>query len=430
MRNNKFFISTLILMCSGLITKILGFIIRIIYTRIVGEEAISLYTIVMPTYSLLITFATLALPLAISKLVAENKKRPQKILINSSFIIMLVNIALILIIFLSGEFIAVSLLKEPRATKLIYAMALTIPFISISSILKGYFFGKQKMFPNALSNIIEQIIRIILIILIIPKLMNKSIIYAVMGLILMSIASETASIITFLCFAPKKFSIKKSDIKPDLATFNDILSISIPTVSSRLVGNIGFFFEPILLTNILLYSGFSNSYILANYGAYNAYAISLLTLPSFFIMAICSSIVPEISKFYSRNNLTWVRKRFKQATILSFAMGLVFSLFIMLFRNELLTILYKTTTGSEFIKVLGPIFVLFYLEGPLTSTMQAIGKAKTTFSITFLGIIIKLGIMSILGFVGFGIYALIYAEIINIIFVVSLNSIFIKKYLF
>lgn len=62
--------------------------------------------------------------------------------------------------------------------------------------------------------------------------------------------------------------------------------------------------------------------------------------------------------------------------------------------------------------------------------MQAIGKAKTTFTITFLGIIVKLSIMSLLGFIGFGIYALIYAEIINIIFVVSLNSIFIKKYLF
>ncbi|MBQ4583460.1 MAG: oligosaccharide flippase family protein [Bacilli bacterium] len=430
MRNNKFFISTLILMCSGLITKILGFIIRIIYTRIVGEEAISLYTIVTPTYSLLITFATLALPLAISKLVAENKKRPQKILINSGFIIMLVNIAIILIVFLCGEYIAVNLLKEPRATKLIYAMALTIPFISISSILKGYFFGKQKMFPNALSNIIEQIIRIILIILIIPKLIEKSIIYAVIGLILMSIASETASIITFLCFAPKKFTIKKSDIKPDLGTFNDILSISVPTVSSRLVGNIGFFFEPILLTNILLYSGFSNNYILANYGAYNAYAISLLTLPSFFIMAICSSIVPEISKFYCHNNLTWVRKRFKQATILSFIIGLLFSLLIMAFRDSLLSLLYKTTTGSEFIKVLGPIFVLFYLEGPLTSTMQAIGKAKTSFAITFLGIVVKLSVMSLLSFAGLGIYALIYAEIINIIFVVSLNSIFIKKYLF
>ena len=57
MKNNKFLTATFILMIGGLITKILGFIIRIIYTRMVGNEAIALYSLVMPTYSLLLTIA-------------------------------------------------------------------------------------------------------------------------------------------------------------------------------------------------------------------------------------------------------------------------------------------------------------------------------------------------------------------------------------
>lgn len=68
-----------------------------------------------------------------------------------------------------------------------------------------------------------------------------------------------------------------------MKTTKEILSISIPTVSGRLVGNIGFFFEPILLTNILLFAGYSMDFILNEYGAYNAYTISLLAMPSFFI---------------------------------------------------------------------------------------------------------------------------------------------------
>ena len=55
MNKNLFIKSTLILTISGIITKILGFIIRVITTRIVGTEVISLYSIVIPTYSLLIT---------------------------------------------------------------------------------------------------------------------------------------------------------------------------------------------------------------------------------------------------------------------------------------------------------------------------------------------------------------------------------------
>ena len=69
---NKFFTSTFILMLSGLSTKVLGLIIKIIFTRIVGNTTISLYTIVMPTYSLLLTIGTFAMPTTIAKLIAPS----------------------------------------------------------------------------------------------------------------------------------------------------------------------------------------------------------------------------------------------------------------------------------------------------------------------------------------------------------------------
>lgn len=421
MKRNVFLESTIILLIGGFITKCLGFIIRIVYTRMVGNEAISLYTIVTPTYSLLLTIATLSLPIAISKLVAEEKINSKKILISSSAIVLFLNLLVILTILLMSDFIACDLLKEPRAKYLLIAMSLTLPFVSISSIIKGYFYGKQKMLPHTISNVIEQIVRLILIYLLIPMLMNKGVIYAVIGLILLSVASETASIITFLFFLPKKFKIHKNDLKPDLGTAKNILSISLPTVSSRLIGNVGFFFEPIILTNLLLYCGYSNSYILTQYGAYNAYSISLLTLPSFFVMAISSALIPEISKFYALKDYKMVKKRFKQAMSISFIIGLIFSLIILFTRDFLLTTLYKTTMGSEYILIMAPIFVLFYLEGPLISSMQAIGKANETMKITLWGVIIKLGVMAILSLCHIGMYSLVIAEIINIIYVVFAN---------
>ena len=70
---NKFIKSTIILIIGGLITKLLGFVIKIVYTRMIGEGGISLFMLVTPAYSLFITIAQLGLPIAISKLVAENK---------------------------------------------------------------------------------------------------------------------------------------------------------------------------------------------------------------------------------------------------------------------------------------------------------------------------------------------------------------------
>ena len=417
-------------MIGGLITKLLGFGIRIIYTRMVGSDAINLYSLVMPTYSLLLTIATLSLPVVISKLISEHKTKSIKILSNATIITLVLNFIVIITIYFTKDFIATTLLNDSRCSTLLMAMALTFPFVSLSSILKGYFYGKQKMAPHTISNIIEQLVRLALIFLVIPKLINMGIVYSVMGLILISIASELASIITFLVFLPKKFKITKEDLKPDMKTSKEILSISIPTVSGRLIGNIGFFFEPILLTNILLFAGYSMDFILNEYGAYNAYTISLLSMPSFFIAAISSSLLPEISKFYYKENLVMVKRRLKQAVILSFIVGSIFSSFIYLFREPLLSTLYNTTKGSEYIEILAPFFVLFYLEGPLQSVLQAIGKAKTTMFITMVAVITKLVTMSILSLCHIGMYSLVIAEIIDIFIIVILCVKSIRKELY
>ena len=428
MKKNLFIKSTLILILSGFLTKILGFIIKVIYTRIIGEYGISLYSIAVPTYSLLLTIATLAIPISISKLVSENKGRSIRILTSAAFLIISINLVLVFVIFLTKDFLAVNLLKEPKASPIIMAFALTLPFVSISSVLKGYFAGKQNMVPHATSNIIEQIVRLIIILVVLPILKRKSDMLAILGLILLTIISEISSIIVFLFFLPKKINFN-TKILPSKKITKDILDISIPTVSGRIIGNIGYFFEPIILTNLLLFSGYNNSYILSEYGAYNAYSLALLTMPSFFIGAIATSLLPEISKFNGNNNLKMVKRRIHQSIIFSLIIGIFFSLLIFIFRDKLLFSLYNTTKGSDYIKVLAPFFVLFYLEGVLTSSLQALGYAKVTMNITLYGVIIKLFIMAILSLCNIGIYSLVIAEIINIFFVVFFNFKHLKKYI-
>lgn len=428
MKKNLFIKSTLILILSGFLTKILGFIIKVIYTRIIGEYGISLYSIAVPTYSLLLTIATLAIPISISKLVSENKGRSIRILTSAAFLIISINLVLVFVIFLTKDFLAVNLLKEPKASPIIMAFALTLPFVSISSVLKGYFAGKQNMVPHATSNIIEQIVRLIIILVVLPILKRKSDMLAILGLILLTIISEISSIIVFLFFLPKKINFN-TKILPSKKITKDILDISIPTVSGRIIGNIGYFFEPIILTNLLLFSGYNNSYILSEYGAYNAYSLALLTMPSFFIGAIATSLLPEISKFNGNNNLKMVKRRIHQSIIFSLIIGIFFSLLIFIFRDKLLFSLYNTTKGSDYIKVLAPFFLLFYLEGVLTSSLQALGYAKVTMNITLYGVIIKLFIMAILSLCHIGIYSLVIAEIINIFFVVFFNFKYLKKYI-
>ncbi len=429
-KENLFLKSTFILIISGFLTKILGFLIRIIYSRIIGEVGVALYSIATPTYSLLLTISSLAIPTAISKLIAENMakgNRSIKILTTSAAIILTINFSLIIIMLLTSKFIANNLLQEPRSYPILIAMALTLPFVSISSVFKGYFYGKQNMVPHATSNVLEQIVRIIIIYLVLPKLMNINVLCAVVGLVLLTIISEVSSIIVFLFFLPAKIKLTKADLKPNFTTTKNILDISLPTVSSRIIGNIGYFFEPIILTNLLLLSGYSNSYILTEYGAYNAYSLSLLTMPSFFIAAVSMSIIPEIAKFYTQKNFKMVKRRIKQGLLFALLIGIFFSFLIFVFRDQLLFTLYKTTKGSNYIKILAPIFVLFYLEGVIISSLQALNKAKITMNISLFGVLIKLIILALFSLFHIGIYSLVISEIVNIFFVVFTNLYYLKK---
>ena len=430
MKKDTFKMSIFILLIGGLITKILSFIIRVLFTRTITDEGMNFYTIVSPTFSLLIALASFSLPISISKIISKQTTARPKIMFTSLFFGLTFSFVLLLLVLLLAPFISSTLLKEETLTPLIYAMAFTLPFISITSVLKGYFLGKMKVIPNTVSNIFEQLARIIFLIFLLPKLVSKSIILGVVSYILFNIITEIISIFVFYLYLPKKIMLTKNDFLPSKSIINEILATSIPSVSGRIIGNIAFFLEPILLTNILLFVGYPSSYILAEYASYNAYAIGLLTLPSFFIAAICQILIPEISKYYNLKKYTLVKKRMKQALKYSFTIGLFFSIFLFFTRDFFLEILYKTTRGSDYIFILAPFFVLFYLEAPLTSTLQAINKAKAAMKITLLGAIIKLLIMSILSFLRVGIYGLVFSEIINIIIVVFLNYRILKKALY
>ncbi len=424
---NKFVKSTLILIVGALLTKLLGFIIKIIFTRTVSEADINLYSIIMPTYSLLITLAQLGFPLAISNLIAENKTTSKKILFSIIPASLLINIILITLVFLTAPYISNNLLHNKDAYYPIISIAFILPFISISSIIRGYFFGKQQMFPHTLSNIIEQLFRLLLIIILLPKILKYGTIITVSVYILLNILSEIISVIVFLFFAPKNFSIKKKDLTPDITIIKDILSIAIPTTSSRIIGNIGYFFEPIILTYTLTICGYSNNFILSEYGTYNAYVLPLLTIPSFFILALNTSLIPEISK--NRNNKKIVIKRLKQSLIFSFIIGLVSNTFVYIFTKDILNIVFKTSKGIEYIKFLSPFFVFLYLEGPLASTLQALNYAKYTMTVTIITTIIKLLTLFIFSLLHIGLYGLLISEIINIFLILYLNSIKIKKIL-
>ncbi|MDD2505265.1 MAG: oligosaccharide flippase family protein [Bacilli bacterium] len=424
---NKFIQSTIILMIGGILTKLFSFIIKIYFTRVIGTDGINIYAIIMPTYSLLITITQLGFPIAISNLIAKGQKSGKNVMFSIIPVSLILNLFLILILILSASFLSNNLLHEPRAHVPLICLAFVLPFVSISSIIRGYFFGKQKMMPHTLSNVIEQIFKFLIVILVLPHLLKFGTIIAVSGYILINIVSEIISIIVFLLFLPKKFSIVKEDIKPDLGTIKEVLSISLPSVGGRIIGNIGFFFEPIVLTFIMLLVGYESNYIISQYAIYNTYVIGLLIVPTFFVTALSTALIPEISK--NTNNKIKAKRIYKKSLFWAFLLGAIANCFFFFYSGNILMLVFNTTSGVSYIKVLSFFFVFYYLEAPMASTLQALGYAKYSMKTTTIGIITKLFMIVILSLFKIGIYSLIFAEIVFIFIVVILDYFKIKKIL-
>ena len=417
MKNNLFFKSTLILIIGGGLSKILGMITKIILVRTIGVDGVSLHMLIMPTFLLFITLSQFGLPITISKLVSEDKVNNKRLVLSTLVISILFNLFLIVLIILIAPYLANNLLKNKDAYLPILCIGSTLPFMSITSIIRGYFFGKQNMYPHVISNIFEQVIRLLLIIFITPYLLKYSISIAVTGLILYNIISEGLSIFILYFYLPKKVTIRKKDLIPQKVMVKEVLDISLPTTSSKIIGSISYFIEPIILIQILTYTGYSTTFITNEYGIISGFVIQTLLLPSFFTLAISQALIPVISKNYALGNKVYIKKKIKQATLFSFGIGFFITSILLINPSFFLNILYNTTKGSNYIYVVAPFFLIFYFQGPLTSSLQAMNKSKQAFLITLKGIIIKTMLLITLSFFKLGLYPLIISTIINVIYV-------------
>jgi len=421
---NKFIKSTIILIIGGAITKILAMVIKIFLTRAIGDNGIGLYMMVLPTFNLFITLCSLSLSTSISKLISERRKS-KRVVLSIVPTCLIYNFVLMGIIILFAPFIANHLLKNSLTYYPIMAIAFTLPFICISSILKGYFYGNENMIPFVISNIVEQIIRLLFIIFMIPKLMANGVSSVVSFVVLINVFSELASIVCLILFIPNK-KISIGDFKFDKKIMKDVLDISLPSTGSRLIGSISYFFEPIFLTYVLLQVGYNSEYITQEYGVITGYVYPLLFIPSFFTAAISTALLPVISSSYSKGYYGYAKKKLMQAIGISIFIGIIFTIIFMLIPEILLDFIYNTKMGINYIRVVCPFFLLYYIQGPLTSYLQAINMADVAMRGTFVGAIIK-NILLLFLPLFMGIWGFIIAAIVNILYVTVQHMYYVIK---
>ena len=427
LKNNLLIKNIFILLVSGVLTKIFGMISKILYTRIAGIKIISLYTLIVPTLMLIISITQFSFPISISKLSAEGKYKDKKLLSNAYFIGIIINIISFITIILLSKTVA-NLLHNKSLYIPILSISFIIFFTTTSSIQRGFLHGKEDMLPTAASNVIEEIVKILLIIIVFPIVVLKGNIVSVTFLILFNIIIELVSISIMSNVIERKYLKQdKSKYSIDKTIIKDILKISVPTTMTRLISGIGFFLEPIILTNILLKTGYNLNYITLEYGIINSYVIPLLSLPTFFSSIIASALLPNLTKIYKDKKINNFNNKLFKLMSLSLVIGLICLIFILAFPKQILNIIYSVNLGINYIYLIGPFFLIIYMQPALAAAMQAMDKTDKLFKISVISIIIKYIVLTITGLLGFGINCLIFSMITGIIITTLLVLITVLK---
>lgn len=384
--------NTLILIITSLIIRILSLGNRVILTRLLGNEGISLYVITLPSIMLFMSIASFSLNTALSKVISENlatKKYQEKKIILSAISIGLIMTALTsgIILIIIKPLVNLGL-KQEDAFYPILSSLLFLPLVMLNNIFRGYFNGHNRINVSALANLIEQVSRISFGILFLFLFLPYGLVTSVtMSIIAMGVG-ELISLIFIL------IKIRKTKISTSNYSSNNpqkaILEIAVPTTFSRLIGNLSEFLEPIIYTLALTIVGFSSKEILFEYSAITAYSLPLITICSFISQSIAVAIIPNISRSKALGEDYKVLYYIRKSLLLSFIPGILVTILLHNYADEYMNLVYNSSIGSHYVQKLSVFFIFYYLLSPLWAIMQALGHAQFLFKLNIISNILKL----------------------------------------
>lgn len=435
LKENKFARGALILLVGGLICKLIGAIYRIPLSNILGPEGIGIYQLVFPIFSLFLILASGGSATALSKLVAScrakgEKKRARRFLFQSIILLLVVSLVF------SGLFLAFggplsSFQGNEKAALGYVGAAIAIVFASVLTAFRGYFQGYQNMTPTAVSQIVEQVLKLVLGLTFAHLLIGRGPAYGAMGAMIGVGVSEIFALlylaITY-AFKRKKLDILEPEIE---TTFSQDLKLlikqTLPITLNSLIMPLILAIDSFLIVNLLVSSGNSSEISTEMFGVYSGMVNSLVNFPTVFSMALAISLVPAIS--YGREKQ---EKNLDASSVfkLIFYIAIPCIFIYFCFSREIIAVLYPSATNQNLLSLgalllrISAINILYIsLLQITTAILQGNGKSLAALANVSVAGVIKILLTLVFVSGAFGIYGAAIASAICYSIAAGLNII-------
>lgn len=431
MSRQSFVTGALILLAASFINRVIGFIYQIIIIRLIKPEGIGLFNMVFPFYVLVLVLATMGIPVAIAKLVAEEMARNNVRGANRIF-----KICLLILILSSTFFTILLVLASPLLIKHVfpnpkvyYIFLCLIPgliVVSICSAFRGYFQGLQQMTPTAITQTLEQIVRVAAGLSIAYLLLPRGVEYAAVGVSLGVVIGEFVGCLTmiYLYFTRKKpqFMDARPAVEPIRITFSRIFSLGIPITLTRFVSTLLMSADAVLIPQRLQAAGMDIHQATSVYGQLAGIAETLLFTPTMITIALATALVPAISDALALENYRLVQSRTSKALRISIGVGLPCTVAFLLLPNEMCGVLFGYAEAGIILAVLAIGGPFLYFQQTTTGILQGMGEAVKPFKNLVIASVFKiLGLYYLTAIPSFGILGAAFSLSICFIVMALLN---------
>lgn len=321
MQKHSLLRGALILSVAGVVVKIMGAIYRIPLASIITSEGMGYYGTAYPIYIFLLTISTTGIPTAISKMVSErialdDRWDAHRVFKISFAALFTVGVVFSVMLF-AGSGILVNLLGNPKAYYAMLAVAPALFFVPIMSAFRGYFQGMQNMLPTALSQIFEQLGRVVVGFILAIVLLPKGLEYAAAGASFGATSGAVAGIVViYIIYAINRQKIldqaerrPNRAVQPARRVLNELLAIAVPITIGASVMPLMNMIDLGVVMRRLQYAGFSADEANSLYGQLSQMAATLVNFPQVITVSLAASLVPAISESVARRDKEGIRKK-------------------------------------------------------------------------------------------------------------------------
>ena len=380
MRRLKIFIiNGFILTITSLIVRSISIFFNLYIANKVGSEAIGLFSLVMSVYMFAITVSTSGIGLSATKLVSEeiaknNHKSALEVTRLCIIFSLIISIFTGFIVICSSKYISIHFLHNRISYKILYFIAAGLPFIAMSSSINGYFVARRQAFKNAISQILEFIVKFISTVFLLRSFIDKGLEYVCICLIAADVISEIFSfsfIFMLYLFDRNKFRNSRSFNKN---YSKKIIRIAFPVAITSYIRSGLSTAKQLLIPLRLEKSGISCSQSISEYGIINGMVMPVIMFPSNFISSFSSLLVPEFSEFYAKRSYNRINSTINKIFTIVSIFSIIISSFCFIFADKISLFLYGNLDSYIYIKLLSPLIFFMYLDNVIDNILKGLDK--------------------------------------------------------